>query len=143
MIYFNQGENNTVVATCSRNKQLSTPTYLWSMRHKLTNETYRFIPYQIPTAVNYSPSYDQFTIKVDYNEAVKYTATTANDTANLHFTAGEYYIKIYEQQSTTNLNPSLSYDVVYETIGKVIGTGTTASSISYTATTEVFKVYKG
>jgi len=143
MVYLNVGENNQVIATCSVNKQLSSPTYLWSMRHKLTNESWKFIPFRVQPSVSYSPSYDQFMINCDYNSPQVYTASTANDTANLHLTAGDYFIKVYEQTSTTNLNPMLSYDVVYETIGRVIGTGTTAPNISYTGSTDIFKVYKG
>jgi len=142
MIYLNVGEVNTAVATCSVNKQLSNPTYLWSMRHKLTNQKWRFIPYRIPPAVNYSPSWDQFIINVDYNSTEVFTGTSAN-AVNLHLIDGEYFVKVYEQTSTTNLNPAYSYDVVYETIANVTGTGTTNNIISYSATTDVFKVYKG
>lgn len=142
MIYLNVGDVNTAVATCSVNKQLSNPTYLWSMRHKLTNQSWRFIPYQIPAAVNYTPTYDQFLINIDYNSTQVFTGTSAN-AVNLHLIDGEYFVKVYEQTSTTNLNPAYSYDVVYEAIASVQGTGTTTTQIAYTATTNVFKVYEG
>ncbi len=46
MIPINQAELNTVVATCSRNKQLTgTVYYLWTITHKLTKQNWKFIPY--------------------------------------------------------------------------------------------------
>lgn len=141
MIYLRVGEVNTAIATCSVNKQLSNPSYLWSMRHKLTNQAWKSIPYRVPPAVNYSPSYDQFLINIDENSSQEYIGT-ASTAVNLHLIPGEYFIKIYEQTSPTNLNPALSYDVVYEGIATVINTGSTTPT-SYSATTEVFITYQG
>ncbi len=65
MIPINQSELNTVVATCSRNKQLTGNVYyLWTMTHKLTKQNWKFIPYLLPAtgAIGYEPSYDQFQI---------------------------------------------------------------------------------
>jgi hypothetical protein len=145
MILITEGQNNTVNATCSRNKQLTgSPTYLWTMRHKLSNRSWGgFIPFRIIPSVSYTPGYDLFTIKVDPTQPEVYTSTTSADTVNLHLYEGEYFVKIYEQVSTTNLNPSLSYDVVYEGIAKVLTTGDTYQQISYTGNSNVFKIYNG
>jgi hypothetical protein len=144
MIILNQGELNVSTATCSVNKQLSAPTYLWSVKHKLTNQRWRFIPYQYQTTVPYTPSYDLFSIRVDNTQPEVFTASTADNTANLHLIPGDYFVKVYEQSSTTNLNPQLSYDVVYETTARVIGTGNTQNQlISYTGNTDIFNIYKG
>jgi hypothetical protein len=73
-----------------------------------------------------------------------FTAVTIDNTVNLHLIPGDYFVKVYEQSSTTNLNPSLSYDVVYETTARVIGTGNTQNElVSYSANTDIFTVYKG
>lgn len=144
MIILNQGQLNQATATCSLNKQLSSPTYLWSIKHKLTNQRWRFIPYHYPTVVSYNPSYDLFSIRVDNTIPEVFTAVTIDNTVNLHLIPGDYFVKVYEQSSTTNLNPSLSYDVVYETTARLIGTGNTQNElVSYSANTDIFTVYKG
>jgi hypothetical protein len=141
MIYINQGIlNPSVAAVCSRNKTLSSPTYLWSAQHKLSSKSWKFIPFRIPPSVNYSPGYDLFTIEVDDTQPESFTASTSANTVNLHFYPGEYYVKIYEQASPTNLNPALSYDVVNETIMNVIGTNQN-TPISYSGTPDIFIIY--
>lgn len=118
--------------------------YLWSMTHKLTNQNWKFIPYPIPTIVNYAPSYDLFTINVDENSPEVFTASTSANTVNLHLIEGQYFVKIYEQYSTTNLNPQLSYDVVYEGSAMVNYSGSPQNEIiSYTGGSQIFKVYNG
>jgi len=144
MIILNQSQLNVATATCSLNKSLSSPTYLWSVQHKLTNQRWRFIPYQYPTTVAYNPFYDLFSIRVDNSIPEVFTAITADNTVNLHLLPGDYFVKVYEQVSTTNLNPMSAYDVVYETTARLIGTGNTQNElVSYTANTDVFTVYKG
>ncbi len=45
MIILNEGNNN-MNATCSRNKMLTGPVcYLFSWKHKLSQEVWRFVPY--------------------------------------------------------------------------------------------------
>jgi len=143
MIILNQSQTNTATATCSLNKVLSNPTYLWSMRHKLTNQSWKFLPYRTPDNVDYEPSWDLFTIKIDNNQVESFTGDSIN-AVNLHLLPGDYFVKVYEQASPTNLNPNYSYDVVYETTARVIGTGNTQNElISYTANTDVFTIYRG
>jgi len=67
MIILNEGNNN-MNATCSRNKMLTGPVcYLFSWKHKLSQEVWRFVPYQIPATVNYAPGYDLFSISINPN----------------------------------------------------------------------------
>lgn len=144
MILLDQNILNTATATCSVNKQLSNPTYLWSIKHKLTNQSWKFIPFKIPAQVNYNPSYDLFTIRTDFTQPEVFTASTSANTVNLHLIAGDYFVKVYEQVSTTNLNPNLSFDVVYETTARVIGEPSSENTtVAYTANTEVFTIYRG
>jgi hypothetical protein len=53
---------------------------------------------------------------------------------------GEYYLKIYEQVSSTNLNPSLSHDVVNETIVNVVGTNQN-EPVTYESGDDIFIIY--
>ena len=148
MIPITQAQLNTVVATCSRNKQLTGSVYyLWTMTHKLTKQNWKFIPYLLPAtgAVGYEPSYDQFQIDVDSASAQVYIATGTTTPVNLHLIPGHYYVKIYEQASSTNLNPLTAFDVVYEGMANIIGTNPVYNDIEvYTGNTNTtFKVYQG
>ena len=148
MIQITQAQLNTVVATCSRNKQLTGSVYyLWTMTHKLTKQNWKFIPYLLPAtgAVSYEPSYDQFQIDVDSASAQVYIATGTTTPVNLHLIPGHYYVKIYEQASSTNLNPLTAFDVVYEGMANIIGTNPVYNDIEvYTGNTNTtFKVYQG
>lgn len=145
MIQIEAGTLNEVVATCSRNKTLTgNVTYLWSMTHKLTKQNWKSIPFRINPIVGYVPSYDLFTMNVDYTSPEVFTASTSGNTVNLHLEPGQYFIKIYEQCSNINLNPMLSYDVVYEGTATVNYSGSPQNDIvSYSGGTEVFKVYNG
>ena len=148
MIPITQAQLNTVVATCSRNKQLTGSVYyLWTMTHKLTKQNWKFIPYLLPAtgAVGYEPSYDQFQIDVDSASAEVFIATGTTTPVNLHLIPGHYYVKIYEQASSTNLNPLTSFDVVYEGMANIIGTNPVYNDIEvYTGNTNTtFKVYQG
>ena len=147
MIQIETGILNTVVGTCSRNKQLTgNVTYLWSLTHKLTKQNWRSIPYRIASVTpGYDPSYDLFYVDVDNTSPEVFIATGATN-VNLHLLPGQYYVKVYEQVSTTNLNPALSYNAVYETTANVNYSGSPQNEIvAYTggSNNEVFKIYNG
>lgn len=141
MIYVTQGQYNTPWATCSRNKQLSNPYYLWTIRHKLSNQSYQFIPYRIPPSTTYPPSYDLFELNIFLNQPEVYIGSNVQ-CVNLPLIGGEWYLKIYEQVSSTNLNPKLSYDVVYEGTLNVLEQDP-IQQIEYTGTSNTWIVYNG
>lgn len=142
MVYLQQGQSNqNMLVTCSRNKSLTgSVTYLWSVRHKLSQEVWRFIPYRDPVNLGYEPSKDLFYVSIDDSTPQVFTGSTGT-TANVHLIPGEYYLKIYEQYSTTNLNPSLSHDVVYEGM-LVVESDTPIGQIDYTGLTESVIIYQ-
>lgn len=141
MIIVQQGISNKPVATCSRNKQLSNPYYLWTIRHKLSNQTWKFIPYREQSITTYPPSYDLFILDIIPTLPEVYIGSIPQP-CNLHLIPGEYYVKIYEQVSSTNLQPSLSYDVVYETL-MLVNPSDPIEEIEYTGTTNTWIVYQG
>jgi hypothetical protein len=53
---------------------------------------------------------------------------------------GEWYLKIYEQLSSTNLNPALAYNVVQETI-LTVNCYEQNEPVSYTNVDNVFIIY--
>lgn len=140
MIIFQEGQN-TSPATCSRNAQLDNPYYVWSMTHKLSGQNWTFLPYRIPPSVSYKPGYDLFSIKIDENIPENLTGYTGSGLTNVHLIEGEYYISIYESSGVT-LNINQTYDVVYQTIGQVNMSGSTAP-VQYSGTPDVFTVYEG
>lgn len=141
MIYINQGQSNNVLVTCSRNKSLTGNVfYLWTVRHKLSQQAWKFLPYKAPNITPYEPSKDLFFIDI-IDSSPQVLIGTSGNTANVHMIPGEYYLKIYEQLSSTNLNPQLAYDVVYE------GTITVNSSnpigeIDYSGLTDTVIIYQ-
>jgi hypothetical protein len=141
MIILQQGSSNQAIATCSRNKNLAgSVNYLWTIKHKLSNQSWQFIPYRIIPITSYEPSYDIFNINIYLNTPQVFIGSI-NTPVNLHLIPGEYYLKIYEQYSPTNLNPSLSYDVVYE--GTItVKPQVPINEVAYTGTTDVFVVYQ-
>lgn len=140
MVILEQENNNVAFVTCSRNKSLPSPTYLWTMRHKLSQRSWRFIPYALPSVVSgYEPAYDAFEIS-SFSGTSEVLIGTSATTVNLHFLAGEYYLKIYEQVSPINLNPATAYDVVYEGM-VVVNSSTPTQTTSYSGTSNIFIVY--
>ena len=143
MIYLNQGQNTTP-ATCSRNKTLTGQvSYLWSMKHKLSGQVWRFVPYRVLPDVLYAPCYDLFSIKIDLSTPEVLTGATTSGQTNVHLIDGEYYVKIWEQSTSLsgNTNPMSAHDVVYETIADVKYSAST-TPISYSGTTDIYKVYE-
>ena len=143
MIILQQGQFNRAIATCSRNKNLSgNVTFLWTIRHKLSLQSWQFIPFRDPSiTVGYEPAYDIFEINIDLDQPENYIGTGYSVPANLWLIPGEYYLKIYEQSSTSNLNPALSYDYVYEGM-IVVKSDDPIQEVSYSGTSDVFIVYQ-
>ena len=57
-------------------------------------------------------------MNVDFNQFEQLINNTST-TSNLHLIPGEYLVKVYQQTSTTNLNPALSQGQIYQIMGKV------------------------
>lgn len=140
MIYINQGQTNPTLVTCSRNKTLTgSVTYLWTVRHKLSQQSWKFIPYREPSITSYEPSKDLFYIEID-DSSPEILIGSSGVPANVQLIPGEYYLKIYEQYGN-NLNPSLSYDVVYEGTLSV-NPSTPIGEIDYTGLTDTVIIYQ-
>jgi len=94
------------------------------MSHKLSQEKYRFIPFMLQATSSFNPPYDVFCINIDDSIPQVLTGATSCGQTNVHLIPGEYDLKVYEQSTSLsrNTNPSLAYDVVYETLVNVVGT---------------------
>jgi hypothetical protein len=141
MIYLYQNQNNQAAAVCTRNAQLTNPYYLWSMTHKLSGKNYRFIPFRVIPAVSYKPSYDVFCIDIVSTNPQVLTGATLCGQTNIHLIPGEYDLTIFEQASSSNLNPALAYNAVNDNLVQVIGVNQNIP-ITYTGASEpVFIIY--
>lgn len=98
MIHLIKGQTNSVVLTLSEKCTLSSPNYLWICKSRNTNETISFV---------ILGSSDISTSKTRYN---KFNLATSDYFASS--TNGEWSYIIYEQASTSNLNPTLATGIV-------------------------------
>lgn len=141
MIYITQNQQNQVPVVCERNTLVSgATTYLWSMTHKLSFQSWKFLPYKVVPSVSYEPGYDLFCITADDSIPQSLTGNTTCSSCNVHLIPGEYYVKIYAQSSNTNLNPNLADELVYETMGLLVGVNQN-NPITYSGNADVFIVY--
>lgn len=110
-----RGANNTVTFTLTERVTLSTPYFLCNLKSRRTNQTKNFI-----LASNLSTDttrYDQFTITESSVEVLTSGTVT--------LTAGDWWYKIYEQASATNLGPEGATTLLEEGIIRVLDTNDT------------------
>lgn len=140
MIYIYQNQQNDVPATCDRNMLGEYDYFMWEMVHKLTFQKWCFIPYEIPYSTPYYPAYNLFNINVDDSTPQSLTGNTTSGTTNVHLIPGEYWVRIWAQDSPTNLNPENADELVYEVIGMMLGTNQNTPD-AYSGNSDVYIVY--
>ena len=143
MIYLNQSQQNQAAAVCTRNATLTggTIVYLWNLQHKLSGRVFNFIPFRLIPSVTYKPAYDLFCIDIDDSIPQVLTGTTQCGQTNVHLIPGEYALTVYQQLSTSNLNPSLSSGIVYQTLVIVDGVNQNNPTVYTGGTDGVFIIY--
>jgi hypothetical protein len=68
------------------------------------------------------------------------TGATTTGQTNVHLIPGEYFLKVYSQTSSSNLNPENSQEIVFQTLVNVVGTNQNIP-ISYEGEDDVFIIY--
>jgi hypothetical protein len=101
MLQINKAESKSWYLTLTEKTTISTPTYLFSLTHRLSNVQYNFI---LTDTSAYIERYNEFAI-------------TEGTTVTLD--AGEYLYEIYAQTSANNLDPALANELVEQGIVKV------------------------
>ena len=101
MLQINKAESKSWYLTLTEKTTISTPTYLFSLTHRLSNVQYNFI---LTDTSAYIERYNEFAI-------------TEGTTVTLD--AGEYQYEIYAQTSPSNLDPALANELVEQGIVKV------------------------
>lgn len=129
MIKIVQGQVNTVALTLTEKSTLTNPDYLFVFQGDETRDLYKFIA---ADTSNYPDRYNLF--------AITETSSNPNPLAGeveLQL-VGFYKYTIYEQDSTTNLDPDLATGIVEEGKVQVFGTATTDSEYNNNAINYVY-----
>ena len=92
MIHLTKGNVQNIVMTLTEKKTLASPNFLFYFKHRSTNEVVAFVFLNASNTSLFQYRFDQFSITVNTNFA--------------NATEGEYEYFIYEQTSTTNINPA-------------------------------------
>jgi predicted GNAT superfamily acetyltransferase len=98
MLHFTKGNIDTIVVTLTEKCTLQSPNYLWVCTSRTTNEVVKFVILGNTDLTNASLRFNKFLF------------TTNSKFANS--TNGEWSYIVYEQTSTTNLDPTLATGIV-------------------------------
>jgi len=118
MILINKNRNNTMVMTLTEKSTLTAPYFLFNFVSDVTKQSVNFIAQDLSS---YTDRYNQFLI-TETSGTTDYTSGTIELSPT-----GTWTYKVYEQTSSTNLNPLLADNQTPLEIGivKVAGTQTT------------------
>jgi len=111
MILINKGETNEVVLTLTEKTTLTNPEYLFSFENDSTRDFKYFIAQDIS---EFPERFNKFLIEESSTEDL------LNGKVQLEPNGFWTYV-IYEQESSTNLNPALATGIVEKGKVKVIG----------------------
>jgi hypothetical protein len=132
MIQITKGIANTVVLTLKEKTTLTNPKYLFVFKNDQSNVDNKFIADDIST---YPDRYNKFVVTEKTSSP---NPLTGEVTLSLD---GFYTYTIYEQTSSTNLNPANATKVV-ET-GKVQVFATAAADHTYSPDSNITYIYNG
>ena len=92
MIRLTKGQTENIILTLTEKQLLTSPNYLFIFENRSTNTEIKFVRLNNTDISAYKARYNEFSIVVNsfFNTALN----------------GQYTYSIYEQASTTNLNPT-------------------------------------
>jgi len=102
MIHLTKNETSTIILTLKEKQTLTTPNYLFWFKSRGTNQEVKFVVLNAADLSPHKERYNEFDIVV-----------------NTHFEdspEGDWEYKIYEQTSTSNVNPDLATGLVEDGI---------------------------
>ena len=122
MIRLTKGQTQNIIFTLTEKQTLTSPNYLFIFENRSTNTEIKFVKLNATDTSAYKDRFNQFSIVVN-----TYFNTALN---------GQYTYTIYEQASTSNLNPT-GLNLLESGIMELYGT-----TISYTKyeTTSTFTI---
>ena len=118
MVIINKNSNNTMILTLTENCTLTSPYYLFEFKSDVTYESVCFIAADLST---HQERYNEFLITETSG-----TPNLTSGTIELNPT-GTWTYRVFEQTSSSNLNPSLADNTTPIEIGKVKVKGTETS----------------
>ena len=134
MLYINYNTTNDLILPVTQNCTLSSSTiyYLFSFESHATKDFTYCICYDSSSATSRYNKFSLLNTGGTFNNLSGQTALPDS---------GFYTLKIYEQSSSTNLNPNLSTGEVYNCLAYVYG----ATNFTYTANTgsQEYIIYNG
>lgn len=101
MLIVRKGQTNNLIATASMNRTLSNPYYLFSFQHIASKERVSFLPLVLSSNCRYD--------KFQFVESSTTNLSLVPPQVNFPY-EGQYYYSIYEQLTSGNTNPALSYN---------------------------------
>jgi len=110
MIIINKNSNNTFQLTLTENITLSSPNYLFEFKSDISNESVCFIASDTSA---YQERYNEFTVTETSGTNILTSGTITLEPMGL------WTYRVFEQTSSTNLNPSLANNTTPLEIGKV------------------------
>lgn len=125
MLHFTKGQTEKVIVTLKEKATLSAPNYLFIFTSKVTNLQIKFVLLNNTDLSAYKDRFNEFSLVVN-----TYFATAL---------PGEYGYTIYEQMSSSNLDPSLATGIL-ETGQMELNNSTDFEFTTYNATTNTYKV---
>lgn len=94
MIYFTKNSTSTIILTLTEKQTLTSPNYLFWFKSRGTNQEVAFVVLNAADLSTYKDRFNKFEIDVDSNFA---------DSPE-----GDWEYEIYEQTSTSNIDPTLA-----------------------------------
>ena len=94
MIYLSKGATSEIILTLKEKQTLSSPNYLFYFKGRGTNKEVKFVVLNASDTSTHKDRYNQFSI--------------VTNTYFVNYQDSEWDYKIYEQTSTSNLNPALA-----------------------------------
>ena len=92
MIHLTKGETNTIIITLTEKQLLIDPNYLFVFTNRSSNNIIKFVVLNTSDLSLYKDRYNEFSIVTNNN------FSTALE--------GQYSYEVYEQASSSNLNPT-------------------------------------
>ena len=124
MIYLTKGQTNDLIVTLTEKQTLSAPNYLFYFINRTSNDVVAFVKLNATDTSAHKDRYNKFSVN----------ATTYFNNK----LAGEWTYYIYEQASTSNVNPDLATGLLETGILR-LNDSTTFEFTEY-ETTNTFKV---
>lgn len=125
MIHFTKGQTENIVLTLTEKATLTSPNWLFIFKSRTDNTTVSFVILGSADLSAYKERFNSFNIVIN--------------TYFTNKTSGEYSYVIYEQTSTSNLNPANATGIVE--VGQMnLKDATDFSFTSYNNTPNTYKV---